>query len=134
MILHLTCMFGCAWKIKFSRKAFQLTVCFMALTRKLVYTFIFITNYFRVSDAQREREREKRDRTPAPRCNEITPSSSHHHQDRTPALVLPSRSSPPKINPPKTDLIGADVTDLVLILNPKLTGAADLVVSISSHQ
>ena len=53
------CVFGCAWKIKFSGKAFQLTMCFMALTWKLVYISIFTTNHFRVSDAQTEKKREK---------------------------------------------------------------------------
>ena len=57
-------MFGCAWKIKFSGKAFQLTMCFMALTRKLVYISIFTTNHFRVSDSQREKERERERRAP----------------------------------------------------------------------
>ena len=53
------CVFGCAWKIKFFGKTFPLTVCFMVLTRKLVYISIFTTNHFRVSDAKREKERER---------------------------------------------------------------------------
>ena len=104
MILHLTCMFGCAWKIKFSRKAFQLTVCFMALTRKLVYTFIFITNYFRVSDAQREREREKRELPIHPKP--IAPQHRRRHISRTTTEI----ASPSKTDPPKIDLIGVVVT------------------------
>ena len=53
-------MFGCAWKIKFSVKPFQLIVCFVALTRKLVYTFIFTSNHFRTHQTRKERERERR--------------------------------------------------------------------------
>ena len=49
------CVFGCTWKIKFSRKAFPLTVCFMALTRKMVHIFIFATKHFRVWRTKRER-------------------------------------------------------------------------------
>ena len=52
-------VFGCAWKIKFSGKAFHLTVCFMALTRKSFYISIFTSNHFRFLDMQRERERER---------------------------------------------------------------------------
>ena len=97
------CVFGCAWKIKFSEKTFQLTVCFMALTRKLVYIFIFTTNHFRVSDAQREREKEERvtdppktDRNPAP----VPPAPQHwrHHISRTTTEI----ASPSKIDPPKS--------------------------------
>ena len=109
----LHCVFGCAWKIKFSGKTFQLTVCFMALTWKLVYISIFITNHFRVSDTQRERERErvpdppKTDRTPA----SAPPSRSNHHRDFTPDQSHPIKiASPSKTDPPKTDLIGTVVT------------------------
>ena len=76
----------------------------------MVYIFIFTLNHFR-RRTKRERERES-----------------------TPALAPPSRSSPSKTDPPKTDLIGADVTDLVLVLDPKLISVADLVVLISSHR
>ena len=74
------CVFGCAWKIKFSGKAFQLTMCFMALTRKLVYISIFTTNHFRVLDAQRERERERERRSPH--------SLTHTELSLTPILSL----------------------------------------------
>ena len=67
-------VFGCAWKIKFFGKAFQLTVCFMALTRKLVYISIFTTNHFLVSD-MREREREHLTHTDPLRHG--SPSSTH---------------------------------------------------------
>ena len=87
-------MFGCAWKIKFSGKAFQLIVCFMALTRKLVYIFIFTTNHFRVSDAQRERERERK-LSIHPKL--IAPQHRRHHISRTTTKI----ASPPKIDPPK---------------------------------
>ena len=53
-------VFGCTWKIKFFGKPFHLTVCFYALTRKLVYSFIFTLNHFRThQSAKRERERDK---------------------------------------------------------------------------
>ena len=98
----------------------------MALTRKLVYTFIFTTNHFRVSDAQREREREERV-TDSPKTDRIPalapPYISHHHRDRittedrsTEDRITPDQShpteiaSPPKTDPPKTNLIGAVVT------------------------
>ena len=110
-------MFGCAWKIKFSGKAFQLTVCFMALTRKLVYISIFSTNHFWVSDVQREREGErerervtdppKTDRTPA----SAPPSRSHHHRDRTLDQSHPTEiASSSKTDPPKIDLFSVIVT------------------------
>ena len=72
------CVFGCAWKIKFFGKTFPLTVCFMVLTRKLVYISIFTTNHFRVSDAKRERERERereRDHLPHSSLTQYSPSS-----------------------------------------------------------
>ena len=52
------CVFGCAWKIEFSGKQFHLTVCFMALTRKIFYTSIFPSNDFQ-TQTRRERERER---------------------------------------------------------------------------
>ena len=51
-------LFGCAWKIEFSKKAFHLTVCFMAFTWKLVNISIFTSNYF-WTQTRKEREREK---------------------------------------------------------------------------
>jgi len=98
--------------------------------------FYFHFKSFRISDAQRERERvtdpPKTDCTPSP----MPPAPQHRcrHLDCTPALAPPSRSSPPKIDPPKTDLIDTDITDLILVLDPMLIDAVDLVVSISSHQ
>ena len=87
--------------------------------------FYFYFKPFQVSNGQREREREreKEERVTDP-----------PQTDLTPAPAPPSRSSPPKTDPPTKDLSGADVTDLVLVLNPMLIGTADLVVSISSHQ
>ena len=100
----------------------------MALTRKLVYTFIFTTNHFRVLDAQREREREREERvTDSPKTDRTPalapPYISHHHRDRittedqsTEDRITPDQShpteiaSPPKTDPPKTNLIGAVVT------------------------
>ena len=109
-------VFGCTWKIKFSRKAFHLVVCFMALTRKLVYISIFTSNHFWVSDAQREREREREERVTDPPKTDRTPalappSRSHHHRDRTPDRSHPTKiASPLKTDPSKTDLIGLVVT------------------------
>ena len=97
-------------------------------------------------ERERERERESElDRAPTPdastrlrrwvRIAEIVPPRSHHHWDRTPALAPPSRSSPPKIDPSKTNLvlnpklIGA----VVLVFDPKLIGVADLVAHDRSH-
>ena len=53
-------VFGCAWKIEFSGKAFHLTVNIMALTRKLFYISIFTSKNFR-TQTRKERERERRD-------------------------------------------------------------------------
>ena len=55
-------VFGCAWKIEFSGKAFHLTVNIMALTQKLFYISIFTSNHFRTQthkEGEREREREE---------------------------------------------------------------------------
>ena len=91
------CVFSCAWKIKFSVKPFQLIVCFVALTQKLVYTFIFTTNHFRTHQTRRERERERERKetsslhidpptpiyAPARSCHEPTHRSTHlvHRRD-----------------------------------------------------
>ena len=91
----------------------------MALTHKLVYTFIFTTNHFRVLDAQREREKEekvtdppKTDRTPAPAPPAPStgaaiylspPPRSHHHRrpihpnQSTEDLITPYRSTEDRI-------------------------------------
>ena len=116
----------------------------MALTRKLVYIFIFTTNHFQVSDTQREREREER---VTHRVNQLQPSNgvastpapsptsrSHHHWDRTPNRSHPSRShhhrrlihpkpisSAPSL--PMTDLVALSslpMTDLVSISSPMI--------------
>jgi len=82
------------------------------------------------------------------RVAKIIQPRSHHHRDRTPALAPPSRSSPPKTDPPKTDLVlDSKLIDtvilvlvldpklidaIVLVLDPKLIGAANLLISFSS--
>ena len=108
------CVFGCAWKIKFSGKAFQLIVCFMALTQKLVYIFIFTSNHFRVSDVHREREREREervtDRTPAPR---------RHISRTTTEITSPPKTDPPKITSPQTDRTPPK-TDPPRLITPRL--------------
>ena len=87
----------------------------MALTHKLVYTFIFTRNHFRVLDAQREREKKERvtdppktncTPTPAPPAPTIgaaiylsPPPRSHHHRrpihpnQSTEYLITPYRST-----------------------------------------
>ena len=91
------CVFGYAWKIKFSGKAFQLTVCFMALTWKLVYTFIFTTNHFRVPDVQREGEGERKKRELPIHPKPIAPQHRCRHISRTTTEIV----SPPKTDPPR---------------------------------
>ena len=92
-------------------KAFQLTVCFMALTWKLVYTFIFTTNHFRVLDAQREREREREKRELPIHPKLIAPQHRRRHLDRTLDQLHPTEiASPSKTDPPKIDLISVIVT------------------------
>ena len=95
------CVFSCAWKIKFSRKTFPLTMCFMVLTRKLVYISIFTTNHFRVSDTQRERERERereRDLITHSTLTRYSPSSltrtplRSHIQASASRILAPARS------------------------------------------
>ena len=78
------CVFGCTRKIKFSRKSFHLTVCFMALTRKLVYISIFTSNHFQVSDAQREREREREERVTDPPKTDLIGLVVTHDRSRRP--------------------------------------------------
>ena len=74
----------------------------MALTRKLVYIFIFTTNHFRVSDAQREREKEERVTDP-PKTDRnlasmpLAPQHWRHHISHTTTEI----ASPSKIDPPK---------------------------------
>ena len=74
------CVFSCAWKIKFSVKPFQLIVCFVALTQKLVYTFIFTTNHFRTHQTRRKRERERGKKLA--HSTLIHPHRSMHRRDR----------------------------------------------------
>ena len=53
-------VFGCAWKIEFSGKAFHLAVNIMALTLKLIYISIFTSNHFWTqTHKEGEREREE---------------------------------------------------------------------------
>ena len=75
----------------------------MALTHKLVYTFIFTTNHFRVLDAQRERERERREsyRSTQNRSHPSTSVASTQHWRRHISLTTTKIASPPKTDPPK---------------------------------
>ena len=106
----------------------------MALTRKLVYIFIFTTNHFQVSDTQREREREER---VTHRVNQLQPSNgvastpapsptsrSHHHWDRTPNRSHPSRSHHHRrlIHPkPISSALSLPMTDLVALSSLPIT-------------
>ena len=119
------CVFGCTRKIKFSRKSFHLTVCFMALTRKLVYISIFTSNHFWVSDAQREREREREERITDPPKTDRTPalappSRSHHHRDRTPDRSHPTKiASPLKTDPSKPILSASSLPMIDLVAHER---------------
>ena len=110
---------------------------------------IFTSNNFRVRHAEREREREREPSMPAnpePRSRPTLDASVRSRRRVRTAEIVPPRSSAPlflfltrswsTLSLPISFslLIGAVVTDLVLVLDPKLIGAADLVVSISSHQ
>ena len=113
--------------------------------RKWFEVKIFTSNNFRVRRAKRERERERESlqcrRTQSP---DLTPPQTRQW-DRA-VEFAPPRSSAPLFSFSTQSwsalslpisfslLIGAVVTDLVLVLDPKLIDAADLVVSISSHQ
>ena len=78
---------------------------------------------FRRAEREREREREREERvTDSPKTDRTPalapPYISHHHRDRitTEDRITPDQShpteivSPPKTDPPKTNLIGAVVT------------------------
>ena len=69
---------GCVWKIEFSKKQFQFTVCFVALTWKIFYTFIFTTNDFQ---------------TQTQRGPTAPSSSDHHPKPRRAVELAPTRSS-----------------------------------------
>ena len=103
--------------------------------------------------AERQRERERREsreseqRPNHKRSDEIEPQPQTQRRDRAIELAVPSSqfasfsfsfstqsSSMSSLLISFSLLIGAVVTDLVLVLNPKLIGAANLVILISSHQ
>ena len=80
-------VFGCAWKIEFSKNQFHLIVNIMPLTWKMVYIFIFTSNYFqRCAKREREREREYPTLVSSRRqdctTTEIAPQHRRHHLDR----------------------------------------------------
>ena len=99
-------VFGCAWKIEFSGKAFHLAVNIMALTRKLFYISIFTSNHFR-TQTRREREREKRSLVLS-----LTPSSTLSLKPNT-ANPLPH--APQKIS----TLLRKFLSSLTLIIHAK---------------
>ena len=106
-------VFGCTWKIEFF---IYFDHKIRPLTRKMNAAFVLPSNHFQ-AHRRAKREREWARSRPNPgHIGEIAPIKSSH-RDRTPALVSPSRSSPPKTN---------------LVLDPKLINATDLVISISS--
>ena len=106
-------VFGCAWKIEFSGKAFHLAVNIMALTLKLFYISIFTSNHFQ-TQMHRERERERRDHWSSPsRSSEnfhsppkisLLTHSHHSHQaqaeGRRELSPMKPRSSPRPTAPP----------------------------------
>ena len=74
-------VFGCAWKIEFSKKQFHLTMCFMALTQKIFYTSIFPSKDFQTQtrrERERERERERARRETRESEIGLVPLSSNH--------------------------------------------------------
>ena len=104
-------VFGCAWKIEFSGKAFHLTVNIMALTRKLFYISIFTSNHFRTQtrrEREREREREKRSLvlslTPSSTLS-LTPNAANPLPHAKRSQSSPSRSSENFHSPQKISLV-----------------------------
>ena len=81
------CVFGYAWKIKFSGKAFQLTV-FYGFDLEIGLHFYFYYKPFPgPRRAKRGRGREKEERVTDPPKTDCTPAPvpayiSHHHRDR----------------------------------------------------
>ena len=107
----------------------------MALTHKLVYTFIFTRNHFRVLDAQREREKEERvtdppktDCTPAPALPApstgaaiyLSPPPRFHHHRRP---IHPNQSTEDLITPYRSteDCITLDWSHPIEIASPSKT-------------
>ena len=126
----------------FSEKEFQLTVKLRPLTWKIFSAKILPSNNFR-RHAKRERERERthtRKHTKREREREIAnpenPRSSHHRRDHQ-TRDRWTQKTQDRCTASCTEPIAPTsrtVTNLILVLDPKLIGAANLVVSISSHQ
>ena len=130
----------------FSEKEFQLTVKLRPLTWKIFSAKILPSNNFR-RHAKRERERERthtrkhrereRERERETQiANPENPRSSHHRQDHQ-TRDRWTQKTQDRCTASCTEPIAPasrTVTDLILVLDPKLVGVADLVVSISSHQ
>ena len=91
-------VFGCAWKIKFSGKAFHLTVCFVALTRKLVYIFIFTSNHFQTHQTRKDRESERERRKKLAHSQSHRSTRSTHTKSLTP-IHPQSLQAPPTVHP-----------------------------------
>ena len=139
-------VFGYAWKINFSEGIWSWPCKMRLWPWKWFEVKIFTSNHFRVRRAKREREREKSLRRRRTQSLDRTPPQTRRW-DRAVEFAPPRSSAPlfsfsfstqswsaPSLPILFLLLIGAVVTDLVLILDAKLIGAADLVVSILSHQ
>ena len=109
-------------EIEFFGKSFTLTVKLRPLTQKMNAGSVLPSNHLwahRRRERERERERE-RDCAPPQMRRRVRAA------ENIGAVVLDLVLDP--------KLIDAIVTDLVLVLDLKFIGAADLVVTISSHQ
>ena len=143
-------VFECARKIRSNGKLFPLTVKYAFWPCKSISIFILPSNHFRNSQIRKERkkdsqmqwndrEREKEERVgrvssgPTPdTVARLSPNPDIAARSRRWVRDAKFSIRVALVFNPK--LIGVVVTDLVLVLDPKLIDITDLVVSISSHQ
>ena len=122
-------VFGCARKIGSNGKLFLLIVKYALWSYKSISVFFYLPitseTHRRV---KRERERERRThKRRRRRSSKIEPQPQTQRQDRAPTPNAEARL--------RRRVCGAKFSvRIVLVLNPKLIGAADLVILISSHQ
>ena len=136
-------MFGCAWKIKFFGKTFQLTVCFRLWPGNW-FTFLFSLQTISKSQTCKERERELPIH-PKP----IAPQHRRRHLDRTTTEISPQTSlTPPRshhhgwpIHPkpissasslPMTNLVAHDRSRRPLVVTHDRSRCPLYLISISS--
>ena len=92
-------VFGYAWKIEFSGKAFHLAVNIMALTRKLFYISIFTSNHFQTQTRrEREREREREEIIGTLPHTELHPLPHAKRSQSSPSRSSENFHSPQKIS------------------------------------